>query len=377
MSRLAIMLVILSPLSFVQAQAGSQTEPGTIDMRANAANRSRERARRAREAEENSYLRAASIVISELREGIVTVSGTDDEVLVITGANFSDTTAFKFFSPGQNISEHYFRAKFTTVRLTNGRETWEGTPTEGWWLQTGTEVTSELCCTSLEQERDYCKAWAAGTGHARISYNHSYAGGPNASGGYCPRFLVNNTDGITPAEKQKAEAVIAQDNARAAEDFNAKRCSAQDPRPVSEQNADPTCIARYQQREIEQKKQTERQIKEGELRQKEHDQAISRLGIREGQPQAEVKAQLAADGFKMPWQCAGNWSQNVGVSISGDWEWIATCSTERVRRDGDIDRVQVFFSVYRRVRYVNADTGAGSLGDQKTDKLLLINYTGK
>lgn len=179
-------------------------------------------------------------------------------------------------------------------------------------------------------------------------------------------------------ERQTAEAAIAQDNAKAAaENFlNTHQCGGLDPRPVSERDADPICIAQKQQ-EIEQQKRAAVELKEAQQRQVEHDRALARLRIRQGQTQAEVKAQLAVDGFRMPWLCAGDWSQNVGVSISGNWEWIAGCSTERPRKDGGSDKIKVFFSVYRRVRYVNADTGGGNLVDQKTDSLLLINYDGR
>lgn len=372
MSRaIALILTILSLFTFALAQTSNQSDRSEVEKRVyNAAYRA---------SEASSFVSAQSLLIAEFKGAVVSVSGSDKDVLVITNPKFTEQTASRLFSDTM-IGSDYFRMGFARVRITNGRETWEAMPTKGRWLQSGAEVTAENCCTSLEQEEEYCKAWAAGTGHAKISYSHAYAEGHDTNDvnfGYCPKFLVNHTDGITPEEKQKAEAVIAQDNARVAEEFNAKRCSAQDSRPVYEQNADPICIARYQQQEIEQQKRTERQIKEAELRQKEHDQAISRLGIRDGQTQAEVKVQLATDGFRMPWQCAGDWSQNVGVSISGDWEWIAGCSTQRSRRDGGNDNIKVYFSVYRRVRHVDADTGAGNIVDQKTDKLLLINYDGK
>lgn len=103
--------------------------------------------------------------------------------------------------------------------------------------------------------------------------------------------------------------------------------------------------------------------------------SINRLGIYKGESQAAVKAQLAADGFQMPWLCAGDWSLNVGVYP--DWTWVAGCSARRTRKDGSVDQIKVFFSVYQRVRYVNADTGAGNIVDKKTDRLILLQYEGK
>lgn len=236
------------------------------------------------------------------------------------------------------------------------------------------------------QEKDYCVKWAHDPQHIKATVAPFHE-----TSAYCPSFLLKETvngeanmygrvetEGITLKEKQAAEAAIAQDNAKwAAENFlNTHRCGGLDPRPVSERDADPICIAQKQQ-EIEQQKRAALELKAVQQRQAEQEQALNRLGIREGQTQAEVKARLAVDGFKMPWLCAGDWSQNVGVSIKGNGEWIAGCSTERPRKDGGTDKIKVFFSVYRRIRYVNADTGAGNLVDQKTDRLLLINYDGK
>jgi hypothetical protein len=238
-----IVLLILSLLSFAQAQSPDQTA---------VAKRVYNGAYRAREA---SYLtRSASIVISELNGAVVTVSGTDNDVLVITKTNFSQQTASHLFSnfDGQSIGEQYFRIGFTTVRITNGQQTWEATPTAGGFSRTedrlnGTEVSPEDCCATYMQEKQYCKAWAAGIGHAKISYSHGWYG----SSGYCPNFLIkqydeavrqggSDTGGITLEERQAAEAAIARDNAKAAaENFlNAHRCGGLDPRPVSERDAD-------------------------------------------------------------------------------------------------------------------------------------------
>jgi hypothetical protein len=204
---------------------------------------------------------------------------------------------------------------------------------------------------------------------------------------YCPSFLLKiyaeeadqgrpGLVDITRDERQAAEAEIARDNARAAQEsyLNAHRCYDSDPRPVAERDADPICIQRKQQ-EIAAQQEAAIEAKRKEEAARAHQQAIDRLGIREGQSQALVKAQLAADGFKMPWTCAGDWSQNVGVYP--DWVWVAGCATQRTRKDSSVDSIKVFFSVYQRVRYVNTDTGEGNLVDRKTDRLILINYDGK
>jgi hypothetical protein len=91
--------------------------------------------------------------------------------------------------------------------------------------------------------------------------------------------------------------------------------------------------------------------------------AFAKLGLHIGQSQAAVKSTLRHDGFKVPWECVGEWSDDGS-------EWLSNCFAHR-----GSDEAVVGFSVRRRVRHVNPDTQVSTVVTQNTDKLRFIKYT--
>lgn len=88
---------------------------------------------------------------------------------------------------------------------------------------------------------------------------------------------------------------------------------------------------------------------------------IDRIGLRLGQSQALVKSLLVRVGFKMPWACSGG--------DAGDGTWQVGCTASRGK-----EKVLVWFTVYRRVRYTDPDTAVPTIVREKVDKAIIIGY---
>jgi len=363
-----IVLAILTMSSVALAQVGNQSDRSEIQKRFyNAGYRAREAP---------NLIRAESLVITELSGAVVTVSGADKDVLVITSPNVNQRTASRFFSgfSSHTSGPRYFRVGFTTVRISNGQQSWDATPTEaGFSTAMGrlseADVKPEDCCSTLQQEKEYCKAWAAGVGNAKIWYSHTWEGSP----GYCPTFLIklhdeaalygkNDTQGITEDEKQKAEEAIAEDARKtAAKNFlDAHRCSDQDPRPMSEREADPICVARRRQAEAEAKVQREQQQTAASAH-AAMEKRWKKLGLHQGLSQQAVKTILAANGFHAPQPNGGPWACDGGWNDNGQYTVMCVALDSNVSWYSDFDsreepvRLRLGFILKRRYR--SQDTG--------------------
>ena len=254
----------------------------------------------------------------------------------------------------------------------------------------------ENCCSSYQEEIGYCKTWAADRAHVNPTWPHNLQSGGGLA--YCP-FLIkraddwcrrmkeekgndDDCDGFAPTEQemQAAKQQMKEDDEkgqRRAEFINSE-CSALglsilkstlDQRSAAEQEADPVCIERKRARDDLAKENAANHARREEA-EKSAQAGIARLGLQVGQSQAQVKAKLEAGGFKMPWICGGQ---------MGGAEWIAGCVAYRgngcpTACVGHFDKITVVFTVYRRVGHVDPDTQITTIVNEKTDKLLQINY---
>jgi TonB family protein len=146
-----------------------------------------------------------------------------------------------------------------------------GKPAELVDEKSGKKLAPQLedCCHNGEQELAYCKAWAADREHIPVSYKKWVSGGimtghykPDYASreGFCTQLLTDTHDfgkyrgrpsetgGVTEQEYQVAQQTVKEDEERLAKnrEFAERRCTAADPRSVSEQVSDPVCVQKKQ-----------------------------------------------------------------------------------------------------------------------------------
>jgi hypothetical protein len=113
-------------------------------------------------------------------------------------------------------------------------------------------------------------------------------------------------------------------------------------------------IADDRQKEREAEYEKEQELPGGAIWERK---VMTDIGLHYGQSQAQVKALLQKAGFSMPWACDG--------ALKG-YTWVVVCKTAK----GKVF-VNVAFSMYERVQYIDTDTGLPTMVNRKTDKLLM------
>lgn len=223
-------------------------------------------------------------------------------------------------------------------------------------------ILAKDCCATFTEEVIYCKAWVRGDARVTNTIPHPPCCGFGRQGDRCSEVIAKTWEDAK-AYGRDSEYFTSQDYAAAQRLHQVEaqqvaqrnlveqqRCTKDDPRPASEQAADPHCVAISRNREIEKTSEAKAaQIKEAKAEEIDH------LGLREGQSQATVRAILNGNNYS-PWQCEGHYEGP---------EWRVACTSAK-----GMFRLWMLFSVYKRSQYLDSNTLRPHETDIPTDKLL-------